>query len=71
MEEERVKDNKILENKEVNIQEKEKNIDNEKEIIETEFEKVNEQVNFLSYLITCRKSLINKIHWFIFSNHLL
>ena len=39
MEEERVKDNKILENKEVNIEEKEKNIDNEKEIIETEIEK--------------------------------
>ena len=33
MEEERVKDNKNLENKEINDEEKEMNIDNEKEII--------------------------------------
>ena len=39
MEEERAKDNKILENKEINIEEKEMNIDNEKEIIETEIKK--------------------------------
>ena len=39
MEEQRVKDNKILENKEINVEEKEMNIDNEKEIIETEIKK--------------------------------
>ena len=41
MEEERAKDNKILENKEINVEEKEMNIDNEKEIIEAEVEKRN------------------------------
>ena len=39
MEEETGKDNKNLENEEINIEEKEMNIDNEKEIIETEIKK--------------------------------
>ena len=51
MEEQRVKDNKILENKEINVEEKEMNIDNEKEIIETEIKKemisIKEKEGFL------------------------